>query len=46
MAPGPKERLMYTREQLEKYPYFAERLRDTTLETVLDPLTGLTNQQQ
>ena len=32
---------MYTREQLEKYTYFADVLAETELENVLDQLTGL-----
>ena len=37
---------MYTREQLERYPYFAERLKETDSETLLDPLTGLVSRGQ
>lgn len=32
---------MYTREQLEKYPYFAEKLKEIPLDNLLDQLTGL-----
>ena len=32
---------MYTREQLEKYEYFVERLKDTDWEALTDHLTGL-----
>ena len=32
---------MYTREQLERYPYFAEKLAETETEGLLDQLTGL-----
>ena len=32
---------MYTREQLEKYPYFAEKIRENGMEGMLDQLTGL-----
>ena len=32
---------MYTREQLERYEYFAERLKDTDWEALTDHLTGL-----
>lgn len=32
---------MYKLEQLTKYPYFAERLRDTAPEALLDYLTGV-----
>lgn len=32
---------MYTMEQLRKYPYFEERMKDTAPETLLDYLTGL-----
>ena len=32
---------MYTREQLEKYPYFVEKIRENGMEGMLDPLTGL-----
>ena len=37
---------MYTREQLEKYPYFAKRLRDTEMDNLLDHLTGLVSRGQ
>ena len=32
---------MYTKEQLERYPYFAEQLKKTDITALLDPLTGL-----
>ena len=32
---------MYTMEQLKKYPYFEERLKDTAPEALLDYLTGV-----
>ena len=32
---------MYMTEQLAQYPYFADRLKDTAPEALLDPLTGL-----
>lgn len=32
---------MYTKEELEQYPFFAEKLKDTDPEMLLDPLTGL-----
>lgn len=32
---------MYTREQLEKFPYFAERLKETDISGLLDQLTGI-----
>lgn len=32
---------MYTREQLERYPYFAEKLKETEPGALLDHLTGL-----
>ena len=32
---------MYTREQLERYPYFAEKLKECETESLLDQLTGL-----
>ena len=32
---------MYTMEQLRKYPYFEDRLKDTAPEALLDYLTGL-----
>ncbi len=32
---------MYTMEQLRKYPYFEERMKDTAPEALLDYLTGL-----
>ena len=32
---------MYTKEQLAKYPYFEERLKDTDPAALFDQLTGL-----
>lgn len=32
---------MYTKEQLERFPYFAQVLADAPLESVLDQLTGI-----
>lgn len=32
---------MYTQEQLARYPYFAGVLADSSLDSVLDPLTGI-----
>jgi diguanylate cyclase (GGDEF)-like protein len=32
---------MYTRESLERYPYFAEKLKETGIDGLLDQLTGL-----
>ena len=36
-----EEKSMYTVEQLIKYPYFAERLKDTAPEALTDYLTGV-----
>ena len=32
---------MYTREDLSRFPYFEALLRETSLDALLDPLTGL-----
>jgi len=32
---------MYTKEELERYPYFAEKLKETGIDSLLDQLTGL-----
>ena len=32
---------MYTKEQLQKYPYFAKILEKNSLDIVLDTLTGI-----
>ena len=32
---------MYSKEQLEKYPFFREKLEETDLSGMLDQLTGL-----
>ena len=37
---------MYTREQLERFPYFDEKLKETDPETLLDQLTGLVSRGQ
>ena len=32
---------MYTIEQLSRYPFFADKLKKTGIQHMLDPLTGL-----
>ena len=37
---------MYTKEQLEQYPFFREKLDTVDIENLLDPLTGLVSRGQ
>ena len=36
-----EKKSVYTKEQLERYPYFAEQLKKSDITALLDPLTGL-----